>query len=217
MRKEKKPKPNKERRLEKEILGIILFLALLVAVFFIASSYFKSKNIFEYRELTFAKQRLGNIPIYYHYYYFKAPDGKVIKYNMYLRNDPRSNNVTLIGDESRLLAGGEVAFISINADGLQECRYGPLAVGTLSSFLADNQMTVIGGNLDFWQAGIKRDEWVTCENKPGNRVVEILSGNETRVDISGKCYRVEVNNCEILDAVEKLMVESIVDARRVSL
>jgi len=217
MKKESKLKKTKERRLEKEILGIILFLVLIVVVFFIASSYFKSKNFFEYEGLTFAKQRLGNIPIYYHYYYFKAPDGKVIKYNMYLRNDPRYNNITLSGDISQLLAGGEVAFISINADGLQECRYGPLAVGTISSFLADNQMTVIGGNLDFWQAGAKKDEWITCENKPGNRVVEILAGNKTRVDISGRCYRVEVNNCEILEAVERLMVESVVDARKISI
>ena len=214
---EKKPKVTKERRLEKEILGVLVFLAILIVIFFVASSYFKSRNFFEYEELTFAKQRLGNIPIYYHTYYFKAPDGKVIKYNMYLRNDPRENNVSIEGGKSRLLAGGQVAFISINSEGLQECRYGQLAVGTLSSFLADNQMTVIGGNLDFWNAGAKRDDWITCENKPGNRVVEILAANETHVSIDKNCYRIEVNNCEILEAVEKIMVESVIDARKVSI
>lgn len=213
----KKERFTKERRLEKEIIGIVLFLALLVVVFFIASYYFKSRNFFEYQELTFAKQRLGDIPIYHHSYYFKAPDGKLIKYNLYLRNDPRYNNITISDEKSRLLAGGEVAFISINAEGLQECRYGPLAVGTLSSFLADNQMTVIGGNLDFWNAGAKKEDWVTCQNKPGNRVVEIIAGNKTLVDINGNCYHVEVNNCEILEAVEKLIVESVVDARKISI
>ena len=120
------------------------------------------------------------------------------------------------GEQSRLLAGGKVAFISVNAEGLQECKYSSLAVGTLSSFLADNQMNVVGGNLDFWNAGAKNDKWVTCENKPGNRVVEIMAGNSTGVNINGNCYRVEVNNCEILEAIEKLMVESVVDARKIS-
>ena len=76
-------------------------------------------------------------------------------------------------------------------------------------------MKVIAGNLDFWDAGAKRDKWVTCENQPGNRVVEILKGNETKVSIERNCYRIEVADCQILEAVEKLIVQSIVDARKV--
>ena len=164
--------------------------------------------------MTFSKERVGDIEVYHHNYYLKVAE-KLINYNLYLRIDPRYNNITLTGEKSKLLAPGAVAYVSINSDGLQECRYSPLAVGSISSFLSDNQMTVIGGNLDFWNAGLKRDEWITCQNKPGNRVVEIEKGNETSVSIQGNCYRIEVADCQILDAVEKLEVQSIIDSKRV--
>ena len=207
----------KERKIEKELLGVLIFLAVLVVVFVISSAYFKSLNYFEYNGLTFAKERLENIPIFHHNYYLKAPSGKLILYNLYLRNDPRYSNVTIEGLPSKLLAPGSVAYLSVNSEGLQECKYGSLAVATISSFMSDNQMKVIAGNLDFWQAGARRDKWVTCENQPGNIVVELLKGNETKISINRNCYQIEVNDCQILEAVEKLMVQSVVDARKSSL
>ena len=211
--KKAKPAP-KVRKIERELLGVLIFLAVLVVVFMIASSYFKSLNYFEYNGLTFAKERLENIPLFHHSYYLKAPSGRLIQYNLYFRNDPRYNNVTLEGN-SNLLAPGTVAYLSVNSDGLQECKYGSLAVATISSFMSDNQMNVIAGNLDFWDAGAKRDKWITCKNQPGNIVVELLKGNETKVTIENKCYKIEVADCQILESVEKLIVQSIVDARKV--
>jgi len=211
---DKKIKKN-ERKIEKELLGILVFLGVIVVVFLIASTYFRSLNTFEYKGLTFTKQKLGEIILYHHSYYIKTRTGELAKYNFYVRTDPRENNIPITG-KSNLLAPGKVVYLSVNSDGLQECRYSQLSVGTISSFLADNQMNVIAGNLDFWQAGTRRDLWATCENKPGNRVVEILKGNETKVTIEGNCYRVEVANCEILEAIEKLELQTLVDAVKVS-
>lgn len=206
----------KERKLERELLGIFAFLAVIVIVFLISSSYFKSLNTFEYGGLTFSKQRVGQIEVFHHSYYVKLQSGALALYNFYIRNDPRENNVPISG-KSNLMAPGSVVYLSINSDGLQECRYGPLAVGSLSSFLTDNQMKVVAGNLNFWDAGLNKDLWATCENRPGNKVIEILKGNETRVIIDGNCYRVEVNNCEILEATEKLEVQSLLDARKITI
>ncbi len=205
----------KERRLERELLGVLAFLAVLVVVFVIASAYFKSLSYFEYGGLTFSKQKVGEIEVFHHSYYVQTPSG-LAKYNFYIRNDPRKNNVVVIG-KSNLMNPGSVVYLSINSDGLAECKYGPLAVGSLSSFITDNQMRVIAGNLNFWDAGLNRDLWATCENKPGNKVIEILEGNETKVDIEGNCYRIEVADCQILEAVEKLEVESILNARKVTI
>ncbi|MEK6811055.1 MAG: hypothetical protein AABX96_00945 [Nanoarchaeota archaeon] len=217
MVKQTKTKPiPKERKIEKELLGILIFLAVLVVVFIMATTYFKSLNYFEYGGLTFSKKRVGDIQLFHHSYYIKNQAGKIIQYNLYLRNDPRYNNISIEGIPSKLLSPGKVAYLSVNSEGLQECKYGPLSVATISSFMSDNQMRVVAGNLDFWQAGARRDKWVTCENQPGNRVVEILKGNETKVTIGGNCYRIEVTDCQILEAVERLIVQSIVDARKVS-
>lgn len=205
---------NKERRLERELLGVLLFLGAIIVVFLIASAYFKSLSYFEYEGLTFSKKRVGQIEVFHHSYYVQTQAGTLALYNFYIRNDPRENNVPLIG-KSNLMNPGSVVYLSVNSDGLAECRYSPLAVGSLSSFLTDNQMKVIAGNLDFWDAGSRRDLWATCENRPGNKVIEILNANETRVTIDGNCYRVEVANCEILEATEKLEVQSIVDAKKI--
>ena len=206
----------KERKIERELLGILGFLVALVVVFLIASAYFKSLNSFEYEGLTFSKQKLGEILLFYHSYYIRTSTGDIAKYNFYLRNDPRENKVPVYG-KSDLLSPGSVVYLSVNSDGLQQCKYGSLAVGTISSFMSDNQMNVIAGNLDFWQAGARRDLWATCENKPGNRVVEILKGNETRITIEGNCYKVEVSNCEILESIEKLEVQSLIEVKKVSI
>ena len=214
--KKKNLEVRKERKIERELLGILAFLAVLVIAFLIASAYFRSLNSFEYNGLTFSKQKLGEIQLFHHTYYVKTSSGQLAKYNFYVRNDPRENNVSISG-KSNLLSAGSVAYLSVNSDGLQQCIYGPLALGSISSFMSDNQMKVVAGNLDFWQAGVRRDLWATCENKPGNRVIEILKGNETKVTIKGNCYRIEVANCEILEATEKLELQSLIDARKVSI
>ncbi len=206
----------KERKLERELLGVLAFLAVIIIVFLVASAYFKSLNTFEYQGLAFSKQRVGDIQVFHHSYYVKLQAGGLALYNFYIRNDPRENDV-LISGKSNLMNPGSVVYLSVNSDGLQECRYGPLAVGSLSSFLTDNQMKVIAGNLNFWDAGLNRDLWATCENKPGNKVIEILKGNETKVTIEGNCYKVEVDNCEILEATEKLEVQSILDAKKITI
>lgn len=212
----KKTSKHKERKLERELLGVLIFLGVIIVVFLLASAYFKSLNTFEYEDLTFSKQRIGEIQVFHHSYYIKLQNGALALYNFYIRTDPRENHVPIIG-KSNLMSPGSVVYLSVNSEGLQECRYGPLAVGSLSSFITDNQMRVIAGNLNFWDAGLNRDLWATCENKPGNKVIEILKANETKVTIDGNCYRVEVANCEILEATEKLEVQSLLDARKVTI
>jgi hypothetical protein len=208
----KAKKNNSERKLEKEILWVLGFLGILIVVFLIASSYFKSLNNFDYKGLSFQKESLGNIPLFHHFYHFKANDGRLIKYNLYLRIDPRLNNVPVEGGKLSFKKDS-VVFISLNKTGLDQCRYGPLAVGQLASFLTDNQLPVEGGNIDFWQAGINKQDWVTCKLRPGNRVIEIVKGNTTKISIDNKCYKITVNNCEILDAIEKFEVQSLLDSQ----
>lgn len=220
--KNKKPashgkKQVKERKLEKELLWILVFMGVLVVIFLVTSAYFKSLHSFEYKGLTFNEERIGTIPIFHHSYFFKAGDGGLINYNLYLRNDPRLIERIPVEGDKIAFNQGEVVFVSVDAPGLQECRYGPLAIASISSFLKDNQMSVLGGNLDFWDAGNKRQDWITCENTRGNKVIEIRKGNETRIDVNGKCHVIQVNECEILESVERFEVQTIVDAQKVKI
>lgn len=209
-----KKKNKKERKLEKELMWIIGFLAFLVVVYLISSSIFKSLNSFEYEGLTFTKERLGEIPVYHYYYYFDSGEGELIKYNLYLRNDPREVDIAVDGGNI-IFDHGKRVYVSVDPSGLQECSQSVLAIADLSSFLTDNQLDVRGGNVNFWEAGANRQEWVTCESKPKNVVITVREGEETRIDISGendRCIDIQVSNCEILEAVEKFKIQSVIDA-----
>ncbi len=201
-----------ERKLEKEILGVLVFLVALIVVYLIASSLFRSFNSFTYEGLYFSKERLGEIPLFHYTYNFESKTGAIYKYNLYLRNDPRTNDVPVEGGRIKF-ERPYTTFISINNTDLQQCETGTLAVGGLAKFLSDNQIPVKGANMDFWQAGANKQEWVTCENKPSNPVIEIFSGNVTEINIEHKCYRIKVADCRILEAIEKFQLQSILDAK----
>ena len=205
----------KERRLEKELLVILVFIGVLVGIFFLASWYFKSLHSFEYKGLAFSEERAGNIPIFHHSYFFKAFDGRLINYNLYIRTDPRTLDSIPVTGNKISFSQQEVVFISVNATGLQQCPYSPLAVASISSYLADNQMKVKSGNLDFWDAGYKRQDYVNCDNQHGNKVIEITTGNETKITVNGKCYRIEIADCQVLQGTERFEVQAILDAQKV--
>ena len=77
-----------------KFLGFILFLVLL---FFVSSYLIKMTYNFDYQELSFTKEKFGDLKVYHHYYYFKDGYGELFQYNLYLRNDPRENNVSVDG------------------------------------------------------------------------------------------------------------------------
>ena len=212
--KNKPKKTKRERKVEKELLWIFLFVVFLIIVFVVASAVFKSFNNFDYKGLSFTKEKLGNLT-FYHYYYYFVNNNQLTKYNLYLRNDPRTNNVPLEGDNIIFERRKDV-YVSLNSTGLQECRFGTLAVASLISFLVDNQIDVKGANLDFWDAGRRRQDWETCETRPENIVISIFEGNETKINIDGNCHEISVANCEILEATERYELESILDAMKTS-
>lgn len=208
----KKENKKAERRIEKELLWILAFITFLVVLFFVASAYFKSFNVIKYEGLSFTKEQLGEIPVYHYYYYFENKQGGLIKYNLYLRNDPSMNDVPVEGDVN--LEHNRV-FLSVDTLGLKECPQSILAVAGISAFLRDNQFNVLSGNPNFYDAGSENLDWVTCENKKGENIVIILKeGDETKINIDGRCHTISVANCEVLEAVEKYEVQSIVDAKK---
>jgi len=213
-KKGKKKGNKKERKIERELLWIIVFLAFLVVVFLVASSIFRGFNSFEHEGLTFTKERFGNIPVYHYYYYFRGNDGGLIKYNLFVRNDPRENNVPVSGDDIVFEEKNKIVFVAVNSSGLQECVDGILGVAELTNFLVGNQIDVQGGNLDFWDAGKERQKWITCENRPRNIVIAIIEGDKTEINIDGNCYEITIANCEVLEATERFAIQSVLDAKK---
>ncbi len=207
---------NKYQFNKKEIYVILWVMAGLFALLFIGVAFFRSINSFEYEGLTFTKERFGEIPVFHYYYYINNPiTGKAVaKYNLYLRNDPRENNVPIEG-EIKFLTPERYTYISINGTGLTECPQSSLAIGNLAAFLTNNQLSVKGASAEPDVAERDKTLYINCDNTKDRVVILFQSGNETKIEKEGDmCHIVTVSNCEILKAVEKFELQSLLDARK---
>ena len=121
-------------------------------------------------------------------------EGENKDYNFYLRNDPRNLDVEFEGDfRSR-------ENMVINSTGDFNCEGdGIIAVANLV-----NLYQILG-------AKVIRDEEATCDAEGRYVFIQISEGNETKILQSGPtCYNIEVNNCEILEATERFMIETFI-------
>ena len=227
----------KKQKKDNQLYWVFGAMAGLIILFLLAYSFFQSLNKFEYKGMSFTKTKFGEIPMYYYYFFTNTPTttGKVISepkmINLYLRNDPRENNIPIDGEIE--LLQGKFIYVGINATELKQCGYTSVALANFKSFFMANGFTVKGGVPDETEAERDNLEYVTCEKYPNNPVIIIQSGDETKIQRkksgikniirseSGireeiektNCYIMTVNNCEILQATEKFTVQSILDAK----
>ncbi len=203
----------RDYRKNKELYWIIGTMAGLLILFFIFSYIFQSIGKFEYEGIAFTKEKFGEIPVFHHYYLFKNTEGEIVKYNLYLRIDPRTNNVPI--EPGIEFPVGKFAYISINSTGLSECEYASAGVASVASFLANNDIKVKGAIPDKEEAEEKNIEYATCGFPEQRTVVLIQSGEKTEVTKQGEmCHVISINNCEVLEATEKFIVQALKEARQ---
>src|SRR3989338_1444787 len=195
----------------KQLYWIFGTMAFLIVVLLISSSVFQSLNRFEYEGLIFTKERFGEIPVFHHYYFYNY-NGQQYKFNLYLRNDPRSNEIPINSEIEYPL--GKFAYISTNITGLEECPQTTLAVATLSAFLTNNQIIHKGATFNREEAASLDVEYVDCGTYTDRTTILIQDGSETKIEQKTEmCHVITVSNCQILLAIEKFEVKSILDAR----
>lgn len=206
-----KNKPENISNTQKQINWIIGWLVGLFILYLILASVFSRLGTFTYEGLAFTKEKMGKIPVYHYSYYYESNSGGLIKYNLYLRSDPRKNNVKVDGEVG--LAKGKFVFISINGSGLSSCEDSNIAVASLSAFLTNNEFMVKGASVDGEEAKANNVIFANCENRPDNQVIVIGKGNETLIVKKDMCYTITAKCEEILQAVEKFEVQAILDAK----
>lgn len=199
-----------EKKVEWQLLKIVGFFTFLVLVFFVSSEIFKEMKEVEYEGLTFTKGKFGEIEAY-HYPYYYEKDQRLINYNLFVRNNPAENKIPVEGDKIEFDSKRYV-HVTIDSKNLAECEQSILAVADITNFLTGNGIRVESGNMDEEIAERTGNKYVTCENEPDRKVIEIFKGDETKININGNCYEISVNNCEVLQATEKFEVQSLIDA-----
>ncbi|MBU0466489.1 MAG: hypothetical protein KJ718_04000 [Nanoarchaeota archaeon] len=217
---EKKP-AKKSSKADKELYWVLGVMLGLILIFFASSAIFKSTKSFEYQGLKFTKERFGEIPLFKYFYSTDRTTtpttGSVIgskgtsTVTVLLRNDPRKNNIPVDG-EIEYLKKGEFIYATLNSTGLL-CEYSNVAMASLGAFLNQNGFKVKGASVDEADAEANGLDYITCENKPDRMVLLFQQGEKTSITREGNCYITNVANCEILPAVEKFIVQSVLDAK----
>lgn len=211
---------------DKRLYWILGSLAGLVVVFLAASSFFSSLGSIEYEGLTFTKEKFGDIPLFKYYFYANPTSsitGQVIGQprlvTVFLRNDPRQNEVPVEGEiefprKVMYAESEDPIYLAINSTGLTECEDTTIALAGLASFLSQSGMQIEGAVVDEEEALEGNVPYVTCESRPDDAVIIFQAGSETKiVNEDENCHTITVANCEALDATEKFIVQSLLDAR----
>lgn len=210
----KKNKPVlKENIKKKREFRVALTAIALIVIFIVSYIAFHNLKTIEYKDLIFTKEKFGDIPVYRYTYYFEGRDKNIITHNFYVRTNPEKNSIPVEGDLIEFPPKSKFVYISINGTDLTECPTSRIALASLAQFLNNNQFTVKTGVPDREESESQNLPLTYCGMSDGNAVISIASAERSRVFIDGLCYRIEVANCEVIEAVEKFEVESLVTGK----
>jgi hypothetical protein len=196
----------------KELFWILFFMVVVIIVLLVSSAIFRSFNHFSYKGLSFTKERYNQIPIYYYYYYFTEPVSNIqYKYNLYLRLDPRKNNIPI--NATIIVPHGKTVYITLNSSAFTNCNNSRRDVATLAAFFANNFINLSIGAVDKQEAASNNLSNIDCDTYPENAIIKMEGGNETRIYQQYNCYIMDIANCQTLEVVEKFEVQAILDAK----
>jgi len=148
---------------------------------------------FEYGGMEFEKNQVGEITFYKTILPLKQ-DGKSLDLSVYFRNSPEK--------VYKVLFNGSIPTREL------------MVINSTDEFICDGDGVIGVQNVvnNFGYFGIKsvQDKNATCDSQGRYLFVEIDAGNETKiVQDSETCYTIKVNNCEILIATERFLLQKV--------
>lgn len=185
----------------KILRNIFLVIGVFALVFVGTSFYMNSLNSFEYEGLNFKKIQQGEITFYNIFYpmYSKVTGKHTADYNFYIRNDPRDlEDIPFDGD---LIIKSNMVLNVLDDFGCE--GKGVIAVANLAKLYG------------FFGTKVIKDFNATCDDEGRYMFVQVLKGNETRIEQTGSvCYNIYVKDCEILEGTERFMLETFLEVKR---
>lgn len=182
-----------------------------VVAFLIFYKLFSGLGTFTYEGLSFNIEKYEKFNIYHYSYYF-VYNGETYKNNVYFRIDPRKNDVPV--NATILFKNGKSILASIDGPSLAGCQDSTIPVATLAQFFGNNFFNVTYGTTSREEADERNQTYITCNEYPDKTVVLLQGADETSIAQAGEnCYHINVNQCQLQEAVEKFVIRSIIDAR----
>ena len=188
---------NQDKILKWFLIGGLFFIVLVLALAYVVESTTK----FEYQGVDFKIVKTGNLVLYN----TKIPvivGGQKADYNFYLRNDPRKLYDEVPFEGNLNLARNLVlnSTEDFNCDG-----FGVIGVANLVNLYKISGINVI------------KDGNATCDSDGMYGFINLQRGNGTKIEKTGvACYNINIYNCEILEATERMMLESLIEINKLA-
>ncbi|RMF55858.1 hypothetical protein D6745_00940 [Candidatus Woesearchaeota archaeon] len=214
----RKSKGRKSKRESEDRRVIIFFVVVLIvfAAFLIPYFYLEGLKRFDFGGIKWKIEKYKSGDIYHGRFVSLNPHFNNT-HNLYLRVDPRKNNVKVEGNLSNFRYGSAVSFDRR----VSECKGDiPVTVITLGQFLmyGIGTLKLEVGYFDKNYSVEKNESFIDCNYKNKKRTIVILKmGNESKVSVSPEnpsCYIIEVRDCKDIAPIEKFMVQSVIDFKR---
>ena len=197
------------RKQQKQLLAVIVTIAVIFIIVFTIYILAQKSRKFEYNGMKFERIMYDQLPLYYTQLNIHRGDGSNVNYNLYLRNDPRGNNIPVEAD-IKFLVGK--SFITVD-EGMQDCREASLGLINLASFLTGMGFDVKGATSSKQVAENTGHPYISCNNSLDNTVISLEIAEEdsviTQVDGNPNCFILKVKDCNVLNITEKFTVEMI--------
>lgn len=190
--------------------ALILMISIILIIFLVPYIVKNYINKFEHIGLDFYKTKAGNLNFYttkiplVNRYGFPIGD-----YQISFRNNPLAlENIEVNIIENKIEFEKKLpVYISIESEA-PICEDNIIAVIGLTNFLDKFGNLNVKGGMDNETYAIENDQvYVTCDSNPNNTVIELRSGDKTRLRrINKNCYEIKYKDCEINQAVEKFIL-----------
>lgn len=184
----------------KVLKRVFIWAGILMIAFFAFSVFSYYQTHFKYEDVDFKIVKEGKL-IFYNTIipmnYEDSITGKhIVDYNFYIRNDPRklAEDVPFYGDFELMNNVVINSTEEFNCDG-----DGVIAIANMVNLFDKVGATVI------------KDPNANCDAQGRYTFINIQSSDKTGiVQVGHSCYALNVNNCEILKATERFMIETFV-------
>ena len=198
-----------EKDENKQLLWFLVIVAVLFGSFLVPYFYIQSTKSFDYAGISWTIEDLGIEVFHGRFPQYTNPTAI---HNIYLREDPRENNVPAYGKYDSFKFGGIFSF----SDEIENQCVGevPRALSDMASFLSSGiGVGPLGvGTTNFTLANQTNTPYADCAFEQNKTVVIVELGTESFVtssNINEACYTIKLSSCEDIAPIEKFMIETV--------
>ena len=196
-----------EREQNKQLIIFFAIMLILLGGFLAGYLYVRQLSQFSYAGVDFERGKAGEVVYYHGIVQMPATQqgGSRLRFNLFLRLDPRKNKVAINTDEFALSQHVTIAF----DPEIGKCDKMVVAHSNMEQFFQSFPWVAVVSGASTNQSYAEERElaFANCESAtPGRTIVMARVAEENSIEKEGNCYVLNVRNCEYLKVSERFIM-----------